>query len=453
MLMTLSRFMKKKYFIFMIIVLVFFMLFGEIYHFFILSNVKSMKLTLNYSGAEQGLNPDGSRFNISEMATDDIINEAKDGLKMEKESSTDIKKRLFITTKFSQSAMDEVVSDIRSGMKGTYVPTTFYVYYSQANKLRKNETYEFLTALAETYRKNFYEKHAENNAVLEYKPEEIDFSDYDYSEIYTVLSDKAEQMLTLINKHLDENRGFRSKDNLNFGTLREELTNFKSVKLEKFNAFVVQNDISKNRPVNISKLRYLINKNTLEHDKLSQASDIAKTVLSKYDAQIAAIAFVPSVDSTNSYYMSRTKTGIDDLAKRSYSDGMDAAAISKKIDQYDNIFQKLSGAADSTAEQLSGADAYLKDIMDNMQELSDKLLALDDEYLDYKTENYISYTVQKKSSVFDLSVLIKFMLLGFLLALVSIIYIEFLHDAIHSRTRYVTKAIFVMTKSDREEQK
>ncbi len=451
MLITLSRLIKKKYLVFMAIVLAVFLLFGEMYHFFILSNVKSMKLTLNYSGAEQGLNPDGSRFNISEMATDDIINEAKAGLKMEKESATAIKKRLFITTKFSQNAMDEVVSDIRSGMEGTYVPTTFYVYYSQANKLRKNETCEFLNSLAETYRKNFYAKHAENNSALEYKPEEIDFSDYDYSEIYTVLSDKSEQMLSLVSQHLEENRGFRSKDNLNFGTLREELSNFKNVKLEKFNAYVVQNDISKDRPANASKLNYLISKNVLEHDKLSQASDIAKDVLADYDAQIAAIAFVPSVDSSNSYYMSRTKTGIDDLAKRSYSDGMEAAAVSKKIDKYSNIYEKLRGAADSSAEQLSAADGYLADIITNMQEISDRIVALDNEYLDYKTESYISYTVQEKSPVFSLSVLFKFLILGFLLALMFIVYLEFWHDSVHSRTRYVTKAISVMTKSDGEE--
>ena len=51
MLVTLSRIFKKKYFIFLMIVLFAFSLFGEFYHYFILSNIKSMKITLNYSGA------------------------------------------------------------------------------------------------------------------------------------------------------------------------------------------------------------------------------------------------------------------------------------------------------------------------------------------------------------------------------------------------------------------
>ena len=175
-----------------------------------------MTISLNYPGAEQGLNPDGSRFNISEMSNDEIIDEAKSGLKMSKMTNEEIKERLFITSKISQRAIDNVVSDIRDGMEGSYIPTTYYIYYSQKNKLAKNETYEFLLALAESYEKNFTRRHAENNSILDYTTQNNDFSDYDYSEIYNILYNRSEQMLTLIRSHKDENRGFRADDNLNF---------------------------------------------------------------------------------------------------------------------------------------------------------------------------------------------------------------------------------------------
>lgn len=449
MLRIINRIFRKKYLMFLLIVLIVFSVLGEMYHYFILSNVKMMKITLNYPGAEQGLNPDGSRFNISEMATAEIIDEAKSGLEMKDIPYEDIKKRLFITTKFSQNAMDEVVSDIRSGMQGTYVPTTFYVYYSQENKFRKNETYEFLEELALTYRENFNRNHAENNSVLAYKPENYDFENYDYSEIYKILYDKSDEMLSLLRTHQGENRSFRAENNLNFGTVLDELTNFKQVKLEKFNAYIVQNSISKSRPTFINKLAYLTDKNSINFKKLSQASAITKGALDKYDAQITAVAFVPSVDSTSSYYMSRTKTGIDDLAKKSYSDGMDAARVSKKLDEYDNRFQKLSKANDTTEAVKESTEQYLSDLLSNMKELSEKVSALDDEYLEYKAENYISYDLGKKNPVVGVGVIVKFAALGFVMAALIVAYMEFAHDTVHKKTKYIKKAIRVMAKNKR----
>ena len=83
MLNTIYRLFKKKYFLFILLIVMLFAVMGEGYHFLILSNMKSMTVSLNYPGAEQGLNPDGSRFNISEMSDDEILNEAKNGLKIE----------------------------------------------------------------------------------------------------------------------------------------------------------------------------------------------------------------------------------------------------------------------------------------------------------------------------------------------------------------------------------
>lgn len=453
MLITLNRLFRRKYFIFLVLIICTFSVIGEMYHYLILSKSSMMKISLNYPGAEQGLNPDGSRFNISEMANRDMIDAAKENLNMRYMSYDDVKKRVFITTKFSQNAMDEVVSEVRDGIEGSYVPTTFYVYYSQKNKLQKNETYEFLNALAENYIESFNKKHAENNSVLYYKPEDFNFSSYDYSEIYSVLHDKTEGMLALARTHKEENRGFRAENNLNFGTVIDELVNFKDVKLEKFYAYVIQNNISKNRPDFMGKLIYLIDKNTITFDKLMQASAISKGALDKYDSNITAVAFVPSVDSDRSYYMSRTKTGIDDLAKKSYEDGMDASRISKKLDEYNQRYGKLSVADNTSSESLEIAQDYLEELLSDLKSLSEKTVDLDNEYLNYKTEKYISYKVNDKSRPVDLKVIFKFAVLGFIMAVLIILYMEFLHGAINRRTRRAKSVIATMTKHSKEMRK
>ena len=432
------RLFQKRYLAFVMLVVIAFAVFGEIYHVLILSNFKGMMISLDYPGAEEGLNPDGSRFVISEMTNDEILDAAKSGLKIESKSNDEIRQRLFITTKFSQKEMDAVVSDIRDGMQGSYVPTTFHIYYSQENKFAKNETYEFLNALAETYKDYFYKNHAENNSVLEFDKDD-DYDKYDYYEIYTVLYNKAERMLEYMKTHHTENRGFRADDNTNFSTLSDELSNFKDVKLERFNAYIVQNNISRNRAAYVNKLSYLIDKNTIDFNKKSSASEITKGALNKYDPQIIAVAFVPSVDNTNSYYMSRTKTGIDDLAKESYNDGMEAARVSKKIDDYNNRFTRYSAAADSTEDVISAANEYLTGILSDFKKLSDKIIKFDDEYLEYKTEQYFTYAVDSKSSILNIAVMIKFAALGFILAVLMVLYIEFFHDTVTEKTKVAKK--------------
>lgn len=440
------RLFQKKYLAFVLLVVAAFSVFGEVYHLLIIKNFKSMTISLNYPGAEEGLNPDGSRFVISEMTNDEILDNAKKGLKIEKNSNDEIRKRLFITTKFSQNAMDAVVSDIKDGMNGSYVPTTFHVYYSQANKIGKNETYEFLNALAETYKDYFYKNHAENNSILKFDSSADEYTKYDYYEIYTILYNKAERMLELMKTHQDENRGFRSEDNMNFSALRDELTNFKDVKLEKFNAYIIQNNISKDRPAYVDKLSYLIDKNTINYNKKNSSSEIAKTALNKYDSQIIAVAFVPSIDNTNSYYMSRTKTGIDTLARDSYSDGMEAARVSKKLDDYNNRFSRFSAAYDTGNDVIEYTDKYLTGILSDLQQLSNKIVKFDDEYLEYKTEEYFSYEVDPKQSIINIKIIIKFALLGFILAILMIIYMEFFHHTMSEKTKSAKKLLDVINR-------
>ncbi len=433
------RLFQRRYIAFELLVIIAFAIFGEMYHVLILSNTKGMAINLNYPGVENGLNPDGSRFVISEMTSDEILDAAKAGLKVEKMSNDDIRQSLFITTKFSQKEMDTVVSDICDGLQGSYVPTTYHVYYTQKNKLAKNETCQFLNALAETYRNYFYTHHAENNSVLEFDDSDEDYSKYDYYEMYTVLYNKAERMIELINSHQSENRSFRADDNTSFSTLNDELVNFKDVKLERFNAYIIQNDISKSRVTYVNKLTYLIDKNTIDYNKKSSSSEITKNALTKYDPQIIAVAFVPSVDSTNQYYMSRTKTGIDDLAKDSYNDGIEAERVAKKLDEYNSRLRRYSAAADSTETEIDEAGKYLTEILSDFKKLSDKVKSFDDEYLEYKTDQYLTYTVDEKSPILNLAVMIKFAAVGFILAVLVVLYIEIFRDIITEKTKGAKK--------------
>ena len=58
--------------------------------------------------------------------------------------------------------------------------------------------------------------------------------------------------------------------------MTEKIENFSSINLEKFYAYIVQNAITKNNDSTLKRTDYIINENTLEYNKLFDASNIAR---------------------------------------------------------------------------------------------------------------------------------------------------------------------------------
>ena len=85
------------------------------------------------------------------------------------------------------------------------------------------------------------------------------------------------------------------------------------------------------------------------------------------------------------------------------------------------------------------SDEYLTGILSDFKKLSDKIIKFDDEYLEYKTEQYFTYEVDSKSSILNIAVMIKFAALGFILAVLMVLYMEFFHDTVTEKTKVAKK--------------
>ncbi|MEG1441954.1 MAG: hypothetical protein RSC29_04770, partial [Oscillospiraceae bacterium] len=66
------------------------------YSFLETSNKSYMNLTMSYPGAEKGENPDGSRFNVFEFKSDEVINRALETGKINNMTVEEIKDRVDI---------------------------------------------------------------------------------------------------------------------------------------------------------------------------------------------------------------------------------------------------------------------------------------------------------------------------------------------------------------------
>ena len=103
------------------------------------------------------------------------------------------------------------------------------------------------------------------------------------------------------------------------------------------------------------------------------------------------MAFVPTVDAENEFYMSRTKTGIDNLSKLSYKNGIRATEIKKTIDDYTDKYNSFNKAAQSTADMNAAAEIMISEIENRLSGISDLAIRTDNEYIAKKNNNYISF--------------------------------------------------------------
>ena len=441
MLEFMQRFFKKRYVIMVLVVAMLFGMLGEAYNFLIKARQGSMLIEFNYPGSENGLNPDGSPFDISVLKSDEVLKIAAENLRDPNVDIDFLKSRIFITSRISSTMMDKVVSNVQKEKNNVYLPTTFYVYYSQKNKFSKNETSLFMQSLADAYKEYFYEKYSEKNDVLDFHADAYKIGMADYQEIYTTLSNKVDSMITYMYVHQKENRAFYSEDQVNMGTAIKRLESFRDISLEKFYANVVQNGISKDNEDYVKRIEYFLENKTLEYEKLAEASEIAKNIMAEYEPGITAVSFIPSVDSKNNYYMSRTKTGLDELTKRSYEDGMEASRVLKEIEEYKNLGNKFSIGRMTGRRSIEATDQLATTLVKELEEISAEVLKTDNEYLENKTLHYLNIRLPDGVPLINIRFMIKCGALGFILAALGITLYEMFWSALRKRLDTVRKAV------------
>lgn len=357
--------------------------------------IDSMIVTLNYEGAKKGLNPDGSRFEISEIESEEVLKSAINSMGDTSLTVDGLRSRINIESKMPLSAIEKTQGAIASGSDYSYNPSEFDVYYSQQNKFGKNNTVDFLTALSKAYNEYFMNKYSDKNNILEFDGN-YHKDEYEYYEVQEFLEDKINSMINYLSARHSEDPTFRSvQTGYSFQNIVNMLENLRDQDLHKLTAYIVQNQIANDKMSFVNKQQYLADRQEEKYQMNMQSSEIAKNALLAYDPNITGVAFIPSVDQYNEYYMSRTKTGLDNIVVRSHNLGVTANGFKKNADEHRYVVGKF------TAETYPGgnkneADVMIEELCTHLEKLSTVALKTDNEYVSHKTKNYITFNLPEK---------------------------------------------------------
>lgn len=241
-------------------------------------------VSYNYPEASQGLNPNGTKFAVSEMTSEELL-----GKTIEEEGITEV-----TTGQLKECLKVEPVrTDTEVSLEQPYINTEYVVQLSQKNGKINAEPNQMLSGYIDQLEEMIMEKYSRKTDRLKLNFDGL--KEADYLDAGKILDSAAAGIQDFMAECKEENSSFHSQaTGESFGSLEKKVSNFRSISLENFNAFVLENGLSKNREQYIGKLNYDNLLLDVEYLKNRAAYRIYLEAIDMYERDMASIVLIPT---------------------------------------------------------------------------------------------------------------------------------------------------------------
>ena len=401
-----------------------------------------------YPNSEKGLYPDGTRFNIFDFTSVELLQKtvedynAVSGKKLV--SPDDLADKIVISEYLSGSVMEKVQAARNKGEDYSYFANEYVVEFQPVRKMDFSaperlfglipalNSRSFLDTLYENYTYYFMNDHTEMNIIPRIN-ERIRYDDYDYIEIADVFEKRITMYINYLETKKYENGGFVSGEtNMTFDDLIAEFQTLKSVGIQNLKSFVSSSKLAKNPETLVNKLRAQNEKNYVNFNKLDGESYVAKIAMLEYDHTFEENIVIAGINEEIGLYQARPQTAYDLITKRSLDKGVEAQNLLKDLEENDRLIEAYSSSdmTEQERERLSAiADGMITQIEEQNTRLTELANQTVDDYLVDKCSNYVRFASLPKS-YFSIALLIKCGIL-FILGIIVMLALLLLIDRKH----------------------
>ena len=307
----------------------------------VLTTVKSFSATttmsLNYEESVTGKTPNGARFSESEFLTQEYLEAILQATGLQDDLTTsELADCISISPTNSKLVTEE---------DDYYISSSYHIDLELPWSLwGKITAQDLLDQICRVYLKRFTADYRINATSLDIS---FDYSDMDYEEIgsyFRMMIGRINNYLTVRN---DQAGSYLSTSGQSYSAIQKQVQNLQGYTLSEYQSYIWENGVAKNNARCIDDLNEL--NRTLRWSEMSdsQKSDIFMNILDNYNNKMVSSVLIPTYDSDGSFYMSRTKVGIDDLALRANE------LLSSAVDAQKNITTNNSKI--TALEQPTGA--------------------------------------------------------------------------------------------------
>lgn len=362
------------------------------------THTAKMLVALNYEEATRGLYPNNTRFNISLIKSEDVLDRAiaKAGLEGQ---ITALDMADHITALASNVNGMQLPSDTTSYK----IATTYTITYEKNDELGPRiSAKDMLGLIVEAYKEVFYEDYTYVEVGI--APDWSECEVQEYMEIGSFFEKECQKLRRFLNTNANENGTFRSaRTGETFTSLRQKVDNFITIDLEKYDSYVLQSGLSKNRERYISKLEYENFLKNIDYQKFMAEYQNRLHTIEIYDSALTAVVLIPTLDTQNNFYMSRTKVAIDyqaTAAESANANGNDTMAV---IQKNEYAIRQMRSQTANTPSSIATAQSMIQDMKQKLETLIETTKILNKEYVRYKTKNYLTISFEERSLADELS--------------------------------------------------
>lgn len=339
-------------------------------------------LSLDYEEASQGLAPNRTRFNIYEIRSREVMERLIGYAGLEGETTPDeLSKCIGVKATHNKSISGSV----------NYISTSFVISFTGKGSVWKRSSEDMLSLLCKAYREYFVEHYGFNHSILSFDVNDLKFND-EYLMMVDLLELKGNQLEKYVQLRKRESKNYADPNTgITFSELEQRAKNFYTYDIENLRSYVIENGIVSDKLALKPMLNYKIHMDRLIYDKLIAAYDEDNKGIQIYDTAMSAVIMIPTQDQTMQYYMSRAKTGMDNMALHANTQLVGATERMEQIKYNTYLMEKLT-TNDSDLAHKEKAYTLIREKQAILEKLAADIQTVDSSYTSAKARDYLSFS-------------------------------------------------------------
>ena len=371
------------------------MLYGIFNHVELKKSVHAI-VSLNYSEASQALNSNGTRYNMAEIISDEVVERA-------------IKKGALKDVTVKQLKNCLVVYPCVQGGVGDesqyHISTEFAVEYYASKDTDHLDSENVIKLITSAYKEYYIEKYTDNFSLDAEKP---DFTQMEYMDIVSYFDKETQAILNYLYGMSAKNPSFVTENGSTFNSIAGKVHQFKETQInQNLRSLILQNGIVRDKNEYVDRLSYQ-NKNVdFDRQKNDASYKLCNEAIDMYSEEMTRVVLVPTWDQAGKYYMGRTKVGVDELSVLATNFSNYVASNEKEIMDNNLIINKISSNGQD-AQIASSAESLVESIYESIKGFEKEAITAGREYSRHRMNQCIAVSTYGVSLMSELKTLILF---------------------------------------------
>ena len=364
-------------------------------------------VSLNYSEASQAQNTNGTRFNMTEIICDDVVEKAIKLGAFEGVTVEELSECLSVYPYVQGDVDDE--SDY-------HISTEFIVEYNASVHTSHLDAEDVILLITGAYKEYYIEKYTDNFSPIS-QADKPDYSKMEYMDVVAYLNKETSSVLNYLYGMAEKAPSFVTSKNTSFSSIAGKVYHFRETQIEQnLRSLILQYGVVKDKPGYIERLTYQNTNTDFTKQKHTASFNVCNDTIAMYSDEMTRVVLVPTKDSNGKYYMGRTNVGVDELSVMATSFSNMIAENERELMNNRLVIERIEGESGKSA-LIAQTDALIQKIDKSLNDLTVEAVTAGREYSDYKMNQCIAVSISNAPILNELKTIAVFAILAYMSAM------------------------------------